>query len=940
MRAILIWATLMSAMLLVWAAEFVLLERRINALAARLARMSRSAPDAALEDQQQRLQRWSDAASWLLLVVMVVTIALLPPLPSERVYAATQSAAFGWLIIATLILLLELELSPLFYQSIGRMRVRGLATGALSGALALAALGLIITLPISESDSIARPVDLLTVRRFLLGNMAVCGGLTLYREHRRRVRSGDMLRYGWRDSLLVALQTLVLFNVVAIGIAVPLIMAVRVGGLLDPQQTLAAGLNLLAFVWTLVSIAYLTLYFLRRLNQARGFSWLDPPNWRVAMPHLRYSFRGYGFFQTLALASTALIVLVGLAGPGRPLAWLAGPLQAGAIVVSVLVGAGAVLYRNRPPEAHGMIWANPARWPGALARAFRHGHSPALADIVRVTYLRALFAGAAADDQLLEQVAEHAVIAPLAGALPAQVVRFDVIGDPGEGDDSQLYPTNRRHGAARALIGGAQARRSAPASDEQLLRELIDPTASADDPESIDFTIISSDVIYPGGEIFDYERAFYRPNAPRDKHGRMFEYGHAHDRPDALGEILDRSSPYYAIPGNHDWYDSMHGFMLNFTYNAGLGQRPGRLARLRDLPWDWRPWRQADRRRAGALRRRYRLRTVGGYPGQPASQQRLSFFELALGDAPLTVFGLDNGITGSIDHIQYRWLDRRLATLRAQPRSAHDYVIVVLGFPLYVDGGFAGSTEAAGPGPQPQRSYELREIYELLRKHRVDVVMGGDTHAYQRYEASYYDEQGGRHTMYHIVNGGGGAYLSPPMDAGWIDFDQRAAGQLRLSRRKVYHPGVWGRDSTDDARADEVVLYDVFPTMNEMMQKFVWAPAKPASMPGLSHRTSAVVALYSRLATWLRQRYVRLALQSGFTNALNHDARPLLQSYVRVELIAQGDEWQLRLVPYIEQEGQMRRQDHRRLDLPARSLHAPGQRDGFATKPSQDRTFG
>jgi hypothetical protein len=178
------------------------------------------------------------------------------------------------------------------------------------------------------------------------------------------------------------------------------------------------------------------------------------------------------------------------------------------------------------------------------------------------------------------------------------------------------------------------------------------------------------------------------------------------------------------------------------------------------------------------------------------------------------------------------------------------------------------------------------------------------------------------------------------MDAGWIDFDQRAAGQLRLSRRKVYHPGVWGRDSTDDARADEVVLYDVFPTMNEMMQKFVWAPAKPASMPGLSHRTNAVVALYSRLATWLRQRYVRLALQSGFTNALNHDARPLLQSYVRVELIAQGDEWQLRLVPYIEQEGQMRRQDHRRLDLPARSLHAPGQRDGFATKPSQDRTFG
>jgi hypothetical protein len=318
------------------------------------------------------------------------------------------------------------------------------------------------------------------------------------------------------------------------------------------------------------------------------------------------------------------------------------------------------------------------------------------------------------------------------------------------------------------------------------------------------------------------------------------------------------------------------------------------------------------RRRVLELRRRYRLRGAGGYAGQRATHQHLSFFELRFGVAPLRVFGLDNGVTGSIDYMQYQWLERQLAALRSESGASDYYVLVLVGNPLYVDGEFAGSKERPRPAAQPQRSYSPRELYELLRRYHVDVVMGGDTHAYQHYEVIYADDQG-QHTMHHIVNGGGGAYLSPPMDSGWIDFDLKRKPLLELSRRAVYHPGIWGQAGALDARADHVVLHDVFPSFNQMMDKFIWS--KAAAEPAARWR--------ERIAAWFRRKYIVGALQSGFTNALNHDEAPLLQSYVRAELAERNDTWRLRLVPYMEQNGAMQRHDERGFQLPIRPVRAP-----------------
>src|SRR5207244_1508387 len=56
-------------------------------------------------------------------------------------------------------------------------------------------------------------------------------------------------------------------------------------------------------------------------------------------------------------------------------------------------------------------------------------------------------------------------------------------------------------------------------------------------------------------------------------------------------------------------------------------------------------------------------------------------------------------------------------------------------------------------------------VHQLLRQHRVEVVMAGDTHYFEHYREPY-ESDGATHTMHHFVNGGGGAYVSigTPLD--------------------------------------------------------------------------------------------------------------------------------------------------------------------------------
>jgi Calcineurin-like phosphoesterase len=259
---------------------------------------------------------------------------------------------------------------------------------------------------------------------------------------------------------------------------------------------------------------------------------------------------------------------------------------------------------------------------------------------------------------------------------------FMVIGDPGEGDASQWATIP----ALEATWGGTE------------------------------LAVIMSDVVYPAGNAAEYEEKFYRP-------------------------YRDYPSPIYAIPGNHDWYDELRGFMYHL---CGVDEMASPdLAYARDQPG----WKQALHR---LLWRRPTVPT----PAQAAvrsswralpsqrSGQRSPYW--AIDTDPVRIVGIDTGILGLLDRDQGEWL-------REVSRDPSRAKILLTGKPLYVDGEYhPGSIEGGGT------------VDEIVRDPGSGYIaaIGGDIHNYQRYPTRLED---GR-TLQYIVAGGGGAFMHPTHD--------------------------------------------------------------------------------------------------------------------------------------------------------------------------------
>jgi len=221
-----------------------------------------------------------------------------------------------------------------------------------------------------------------------------------------------------------------------------------------------------------------------------------------------------------------------------------------------------------------------------------------------------------------------------------------------------------------------------------------------------DFMVICSDVIYPGGEAADYEAKFFRPYA-------------------------DYPAPIYAIPGNHDWYDGLRGFMRVFCGLEGAHEPRwrgplGPLARLL-----WRDPAPIDDGELAVARERWR-----GARSQRALQPG-PYWAI---DAPsLRIIGIDTGITGSIDRDQAAWL--REVSAGPKPK------LLLTGKPLIVD-------DRIEPGPIEGEQATVADIV-TDPAHRYVAVIGGDIHNYQRYSRTLED---GR-TIEYLVSGGGGAFM-------------------------------------------------------------------------------------------------------------------------------------------------------------------------------------
>src|SRR5262249_34511299 len=141
--------------------------------------------------------------------------------------------------------------------------------------------------------------------------------------------------------------------------------------------------------------------------------------------------------------------------------------------------------------------------------------------------------------------------------------------------------------------------------------------------DDLKFLVISSDVIYPAGSMHDYEANFYLP-------------------------FQGFAKPIFAIPGNHDWFDSIEGanFLepkaagaaMEARVHADLGLTTTNARRIERLIAD-----------AARLRRLY---------GVNAGNQRAAFFELQTDGFAL--LAIDTGILRTIDERQSAWVERVL----------------------------------------------------------------------------------------------------------------------------------------------------------------------------------------------------------------------------------------------------------------------------------------
>ena len=279
---------------------------------------------------------------------------------------------------------------------------------------------------------------------------------------------------------------------------------------------------------------------------------------------------------------------------------------------------------------------------------------------------------------------------------------FVVLGDTGEGDGSQTAVV------PGLLVAGVGA----------------------------DFTVICSDVIYPAGDAGDYPGKFYRPYA------RV-------------------PGPIYALPGNHDWYDRLTGFMTHFCgATRAPGRGVGRGRRLRGLVAHllWRKERAIDTDAAalGAAMR----------PADPRfPPQRGPYWTLDAG--PLRVVGIDTGIRGRLDARQGEWLVR---VSRERPEATK---VLLTGKPLIVDGRYS-PCPIDWPAGHPHGGMATVDLVVRAPDHGYVAVIGGDIHNFQRYPVRLAD---GR-TLQYVVNGGGGAFMHATHKIPRVDGEDGAARQI------------------------------------------------------------------------------------------------------------------------------------------------------------------
>jgi hypothetical protein len=287
---------------------------------------------------------------------------------------------------------------------------------------------------------------------------------------------------------------------------------------------------------------------------------------------------------------------------------------------------------------------------------------------------------------------------------PAEgAIWFDYVADTGD----DWYAT---HDIAYWLHGDVWA-----APDGELH---VSPPPSADGREALRL---------PRGAflIFGGDTAYYVASEPTIRQRVVDPYNAAY-QVRFQGGPYPPARPFFGIPGNHDWYDSLDGFGRLFRMHAPTSAPAGAIRR---------PTTEGP------------IELDGHTP-----QQLASYFAIRL-PWDWDLWALD---------IQKRYLDFRQVAFfvellrRWHPTSAAEgtHKLVLLSAVPAVETGFRNDHIEA----------ELKRVVEppglKLPKPRLRLDLAGDTHNYQRYELGDDGVAAGGRRM-TVVAGGGGAFLHP-----------------------------------------------------------------------------------------------------------------------------------------------------------------------------------
>ena len=347
------------------------------------------------------------------------------------------------------------------------------------------------------------------------------------------------------------------------------------------------------------------------------------------------------------------------------------------------------------------------------------------------------------------------------------------------------------------------------------------------------FALVVSDVIYPTGSVNEYGTKFFRP-------------------------YKDYDAPIYAVPGNHDWYDGLGGFMRVF---CGAAERPPEV-RPRPLSRAWLRrllWKDPDvpdeRLLAEAESLRSRPAQRGGQPGP--------YWMMDAG--PIRIVGIDTGIEGGLDRDQGEWLRR----VSQGPRPK----ILLTGKPLYVDG-------AHHPGPIEGGG----TVDEIVRDPACNYVaaIGGDIHNYQRYPVKVGDR-----TIEYIVSGGGGAFMHathtiPKVDVGGVGEDDFRCYPLR-GDCLAFYGRLYGR---------RLHLRRLFELTGEqaaaVIARRLGIPPKRSTDAPVTWRTRLVATLLGVPGRPDRHTRIRLPVRRVYQRFLSPASAsfepPLFKSFLRVDV--------------------------------------------------------